>query len=335
MALSLCFVLLSVGGARADQVIDVDLFDFPRTGNSLWKDGFGEYIPNLTLYSEGNEAISLNIENSITSFLGFIAQGVDNELELRLNIPEVIDDTLPSFITDDIRILSTAGTDFELATKFEIVLDLGSQATISNVAINSEWLVQFTSDPANIIGWFLFNTTQDENDVVLWKEILIMKPLTASPLIASPSSPATATLTGNTLNCAPGAYSVAGSAVDVNSYVYRLFINDILSSTLVRDNARVIDASLVGPRTSTYSGKLMGTTAIWNLEGLSNFQARCEITAVAMNSMSNSTSATLQDEAFNLASSAKERAWEAQRSSATAANFTEEARAARKRAANR
>lgn len=82
-------------------------------------------------------------------------------------------------------------------------------------------------------------------------------------------------------------------------------------------------------------GTLTGSSMTWDTSAYKDYTAHCEITAFASSASSNSSSETLADSAFKARIAAAAQAWEDQRSTATAANFTKEMREMRKRLAAR
>lgn len=140
------------------------------------------------------------------------------------------------------------------------------------------------------------------------------------PLSASTTSPVSLTAAGSTLTCSPGQYSVGDSTVDISSFIYKLYVNGE-------------DVS------SKYPAELSANGAKYDLAKISDYSARCEVTAVGFSSSITTSSSSITDSVYKTrvaaAQAAKSAAEEAARSAATEANFTQEAREMRKRIAAR
>jgi len=156
-----------------------------------------------------------------------------------------------------------------------------------------------------------------------------------SDFLVSESAPVLDVKNG-TASCTPGRYRLAsGSSADISSAVYTLVVNGNSASRIAYDPSHSIAAHLLSDINQTLSGAASSKIAMWDVSKLSNFEARCEVTVAKSGFMFNSSSNTIEDAAREAEKNAAALAWEAQRSSATAANFTKEARELRKRLAAR
>jgi hypothetical protein len=139
-------------------------------------------------------------------------------------------------------------------------------------------------------------------------------------LSASVTSPVSLTANGSTLTCSAGTYHVGDSKVDISSFSYKLYVNGE-------------DVS------SKYPALISASGAKFDLSSISDYTARCEVTAVGFNSSITTSSSSITDSAYKArtaaAMAAKEASEELARSAATQANFTKEARDMRKRIAAR
>jgi hypothetical protein len=134
-------------------------------------------------------------------------------------------------------------------------------------------------------------------------------------------------------SCTAGTYRFAsGPEASVNSFVYTLFVNNQPVSRMASDPTGAISSHMFAPITHSVQGTAVGNVATWDLSKQSNFDARCEVTVAKSGSVLTSHSNEFTDSVKIAAANAKAQAWEDQRASATAANFTKEAREARKRA---
>ncbi len=137
-------------------------------------------------------------------------------------------------------------------------------------------------------------------------------------------------------SCTPGTYkSTNGSAAEVNSFVYTLFVNNQPVSRMAVDPTATISPHLFAPITHSVQGVTTGSKITWDISKLTNFDARCEVTVAHSGSLLTTSSNEFTDAVKLVESNAKAQAWENQRAAANAANFTKEAREMRKRIASR
>jgi hypothetical protein len=97
-------------------------------------------------------------------------------------------------------------------------------------------------------------------------------------------SPGTTTEKANVVSCTPGKYTFlnGGSTAEtanIQSYVYTLLVNGKAVSTLSSDNFRSVASHLF----PTIAGNMAGTAtlegATWDLKGMSNYSAQCQVYA--------------------------------------------------------
>ncbi len=166
-------------------------------------------------------------------------------------------------------------------------------------------------------GWRIGTITGLNSSNEYVKEIWVANGSPAFRPLAQMSAPAIG-VTGGNLTCSAGRYGVADNEVVVDKLTFALYINDSLSSLIPQ---------------------ISGSTAIFDLGSLKNFSAYCQVQAVGFNSSFLSRTQTIIDQAKRVgiaaATQSAEAELEAQRASATAANFTKEAREMRKRIAAR
>ena len=325
----LSLTLIGVGNARADQTIDIDLLN-PRIDGTVFVDNEAENseIPFLAISNaNAGTSVSFNITNGQARLVnGILLNSTNADLEFSDNLTFFDFGQISASYLQDIKVAWFDVPDYSIR------FTLGDSPWVVNEPEFGTVLANLSEDPERLTGLlafsmvgsfetgylvFLFGRTQSESIA------------TSMPLSASAATPAEVNLNGNILTCTPGAYTLGESLVDVSSVIYSLYINETLVSSVSRVNS--VD-QILG---TVLPSSLTSTGVSWNLKSLSNYQARCGITALAYNSIANSTTKTVADAAFVAAANAKAQAWEDQRASATAANFTKEARERRKRAANR
>ena len=177
-----------------------------------------------------------------------------------------------------------------------------------------------TLSPAEFFSLFSIWVQENPNRTDIFRTNWVGGGSAFIPLSASTTSPVSLTAAGNTLTCSPGQYNVGDSKVDVSSFIYKLYVNgeDVPSK---------------------YPAEVSASGAKYDLSKISDYSARCEVTAVGFSSSTTTSSSSITDSAFKArvaaAQAAKSAAEDAARSAATEANFTAEARAMRKRIAER
>jgi hypothetical protein len=145
---------------------------------------------------------------------------------------------------------------------------------------------------------------------------------------------------GNTLSCSPGSYVFlnGGSteeAQNLGALVYTLVIDGKPVSRLGAGSYASLPSNLFPAFAQTVQGTADMKGATWDVSALKNFDARCEVYAWQSGGNIQSTSEQISDAVKAAEIAAKAQAWEDQRASATAANFTQQAREMRKRIAAR
>jgi hypothetical protein len=150
----------------------------------------------------------------------------------------------------------------------------------------------------------------------------------------------TITENSNVVSCTPGTYTFlnGGSTpetANIQSYVYTLLVNGKAVSTLSTDGFRSVPTHLFPTIAGNMAGTATLTSATWDLKGMSNYSATCQVYAVQSNGNTQALTNTVYDSVAIAEANAKAQAWEDQRSTATAANFTKDMREMRKRLAAR
>jgi hypothetical protein len=136
--------------------------------------------------------------------------------------------------------------------------------------------------------------------------------------------------------CTAGKYKFAsGQVADISSLAYTLIVEKAPVSRVVFDPSNLISPHLFSSITHSVSGGAGVESAIWDVSKLSNYEAYCEVSVAKGDSMLHSLSNTFEDAAKTAERNAAAQAWEDQRSTATAANFTKDMREMRKRLAAR
>jgi hypothetical protein len=149
-----------------------------------------------------------------------------------------------------------------------------------------------------------------------------------------------ATEKAGVISCSPGTYTFlnGGSteqAANLGALVYTLVIDGKPVSRLGAGSSSSLPAHLFPAFAQTVQGTADMKGATWDVSAMKNFDARCEVYAWQSGVNVQSTSEQISDAVKAAEIAAKSKAWEDQRASATAANFTQQAREMRKRIAAR
>jgi hypothetical protein len=155
----------------------------------------------------------------------------------------------------------------------------------------------------------------------------------ANPLMVA--TPLSMTMKDNSISCTPGTYKMSASEVKVSSFIYKLYINNQLVSTVANDPGRNIPSVMLDGAFTKLPGVISSSGITWDASAYKDFTAYCEITAFASSASSNSSSETMTDAAYKARIAAKAQAWEVERAAAVVANNTQAARDLRKRVAAR
>jgi hypothetical protein len=145
---------------------------------------------------------------------------------------------------------------------------------------------------------------------------------------------------GSSLQCVSGGYKYLNGGTSeqtstLDSIVYTLVIDGKVASQVSAGKSSGIHSSFFATETLSVKGTANMTSATFDISGLSDFSASCQIYAVQGNANLQSTSNVIDDSVKLSKVAAKAQAWEDQRATSTAANFTAEAREMRKRIAAR
>jgi hypothetical protein len=149
------------------------------------------------------------------------------------------------------------------------------------------------------------------------------------PLVQT--GPVIATVDKDVMTCTAGTYKVGMSEVALSSLRYHLYVNNELISSVVYDKGSNIPDILKKALPNQVSALVSAKDAVFDLSGMSSYSAHCVVEAYGYGSSTSSFSNSYQDAAFIKAANAAAQAWEDQRSTATAANFTKDMREMRKR----
>ena len=156
-----------------------------------------------------------------------------------------------------------------------------------------------------------------------------------SPSTLRLDTPGTTTDKNNVVSCTPGKYTFlnggeTAETAKVQSYVYTLLVNGKAVSTLSSDNFKSVPAHMF----PTVPGNMTGTAtldgATWDLKGMSNYSAQCQIYATQSGGNIQSVTTSAHD-AVALAAAAEAAAKEQKNKDIIAAWASDEAAAKKAR----
>jgi hypothetical protein len=280
----LMFSFAGSGQAQANQTINIDLNNFQPDANV----GADELVvPNYFVYGESdNGVVTINVSNSTGGFLGYVNNGAGNSINIQgaggLN---QTNNTGQFYGQGDVSSLAYVTT---ISGSYTATVTFGTNALFDrNIASENVIAIGHGASPNNALGWVLLNWSGQIGGTT--KQITFFNNGTPRGLVTGGNalrvdSVGATTLKDNVVSCTPGKYTFlnGGSTAEVSniqSYVYTLLVNGKAVSTLSSDNFRSVASHLF----PTIAGNMAGTAtlegATWDLKGMSNYSAQCQVYA--------------------------------------------------------
>jgi hypothetical protein len=277
----LTFSLVSLSQANANQTINIDL-------NNFQNDGTIQGRPNYNIYSasDGN-ILTINVSNAAQGFLAYINNGVGNSINVNNGAAlNVTNNTGQFFGAGN---LSSLAVDSAIAGSYTATITLGASSLFDRTIATELQVANSTSSPLNTLGWLVLEWRQNGVNEANWKAVSILNNGTPRGLVTGGNAlrldtAGTTTEKNNVVSCTPGKYTFlnGGSTPEVakiQSYVYTLLVNGKAVSTLSTDNFKSVASHLF----PTIAGNMAGTAtlegATWDLKGMSNYSAACQVYA--------------------------------------------------------
>jgi hypothetical protein len=289
----LIFSISGVGQASADQTIDFDVTNFQSDGfdnNSgapvynVYGLEIGEmviinvsnsnYFPYIFLNSEPNPLVE--ISGVVNALAGDFDPG---SLGLSPGVYGFVTNNIP---TGSYTISITVGSNFSLVKEN------------APMVLDGAYFAHLSDSPESALGVVLFfqDVTDSESVEVVGSIHLFSSgtPRTSSAAVVRTGNAlrldaaGATTLKDNVVSCTPGKYTFlnGGSTAEaskIQSYVYTLLVNGKAISTLSSDNFKSVASHLF----PTIAGNMAGTAtlegATWDLKGMSNYSASCQVYA--------------------------------------------------------
>ncbi len=322
--------------AYADQTIAIDL-------NNFQDDGLGRLYPNYTISGVNDgDVVTINVSNAAEGFLGYINDGAGNSLNVSNGGAVNITNNTGQFY--GVGSVSALSYNNVISGNYTVTVTIGAEGLFSQNEMNEKPLADETSDPLNAVGWLVLEWRDNFVNQNNWKQVSLVRSGSPATSRASNSlkvlSRPEMTQEGNQLTCTSGSYKFlnGGSTEEeskLEALIYTLYIDGVATSRVGSENLSVIPTHFFEPISGQIAGSANLESATWDITGSENFDAYCTVYAWERGANMQSSSIVISDVVKKSIATAKAEEMERQRALATAANFTKEAREARKRAAAR
>ena len=308
---------MSSSQAKADQTINIDLNNFQPDSN-LGADGLA--LPNyFVLGLSDGERVTLNISNSTGGFVGYINNGAGNSININNGAGVNVTSNAGQFF--GAGNLSSVAYDANIIGSYVATVTFGAGAPMDRtIGIENALAISGGQSPDNVLGLLALNWRMTDFDGVGpdWKQITFFNNGTPRATTTRTgndlrlNTAGTTTEKNNVVSCTPGAYTFlnGGSTPEtakVQSYVYTLLVNGTAVSTLSSDGFKTVAAHMF----PTIAGNMAGTASLegatWDLKGMSNYSAQCQVYATQSGATTKSMTTAAHD-AVALAAAATEAA---------------------------
>jgi hypothetical protein len=296
VASGLIFSIAGAGQAQANQTINVDLNNFQVTGT----DGFGNLGREINGAVAG-EVITINVTNSTQGFLGYINDGTGNSININNGAGVNVTNNTGQFYGSGV--VSSVVYDGAIAGSYTLSVTLSNSPTFDSANVYEAGVANGTLSPGFALGWLVLDWRQSLVNQANWRSLSILSSGSASLRTGNALRLDTAGATtekNNVVSCTPGKYTFlnGGSTAEtakIQSYVYTLLVNGKAVSTLSSDSFKSV-ASHMFP---TIAGNMAGTATLdgasWDLKGMSNYSAQCQVYATQSGANIQSVTATAHD----------------------------------------
>ena len=328
LASVLIFSIVGAGNAQADQTINIDL-------NNFQQDRLQFQYPAYDVYGiTDNSQVIINVTNSIGPFLGYVNKSTGSSINVAATGVNATSPTGQFYYPDDVTSLALENN---IIGSYQVTLNFGSTARLDTISTGDLGVAAYTNDPSNAAGFLILEWTFTGSGT--WRVVSLLTsgtPRSSSSRTGNTlrlDSTGTTTEKNNVVSCTPGKYTFlnGGSTPEVakiQSYVYTLLVNGKAVSTLSTDNFK----SVASHQFPTIAGNMAGTAtldgATWDLKGMSNYSAECQVNAFQSNANAQSVTTAAHD-SVALAAAAAEAA-KAQMAKDTIAAWASDEAAAKK-----
>jgi hypothetical protein len=330
LASVLMFSFAAAGNAQADQTINIDL-------NNFQQDRLQFQYPAYDVYGiTDNSQVIINVTNSIGPFLGYVNKSTGSSINVVATGVNATSPTGQFYYPNDVTSLALENN---IVGSYQVTLNFGATARLDTVSTGDLGVAAYTNDPSNAAGFLILEWTFTGSGT--WRVISLLT--SGTPRVSSSrtgnalrlDTAGAITEKNNVVTCTPGKYTflnggATAEAAKVQSYVYTLLVNGKAVSTLSTDSFKTV-ASHQFP---TIAGNMAGTAtlegATWDLKGMSNYSAACQVHAFQSNANAQSVTNEAHD-AVALAAAAEAAAKEQKNKDIIAAWAADEAAAKKAR----
>jgi hypothetical protein len=275
---------MSSSQAKADQTINIDLNNFQPDVIG----GNGDEIPNYFVYGVGDgDVIRINVTNATQGFLGYINDGVGSVINVNNGAGVNVTSNAGQFYGNGV--LTSLAYDSAINGSYLATITFGNNSLLNP---NAEWeggIAVETTRANNALGWLLLEWRNSGVNGENWRQVSFFNDGTSRGATRTGNalrldSAGTTTEKNNIVSCTPGKYTFlnggsTAEAAKIQSYVYTLLVNGTAVSTLSSDSFRSVPSHMF----PTVAGNLAGTATLdgasWNLAGMSNYSAQCQVYA--------------------------------------------------------
>jgi hypothetical protein len=274
LASVLIFSIVGAGNAQADQTINIDLNNFQQDGLQ-----FGN--PNYNVYGiTDNSQVTINVTNSIGPFLGYVNKSTGSSINVVATGVNATSPTGQFYFPDDVTSLALENN---IIGSYQVTLNFGATARLNTTSQGDLGVAIYTPDQNNAAGFLILEWTFNGSGT--WRNVSLLtsgRPVTPNALRLD--SAGTTTEKNNVVSCTPGKYTflnggATAETAKVQSYVYTLLVNGMAVSTLSSDGFKTVASHLFPTITGNMAGTATLEGATWDLKGMSNYSAECQVLA--------------------------------------------------------
>jgi hypothetical protein len=290
LASVLMFSFAAAGNAQADQTINIDLNNFQQNRLQFQYPAYDVY--GIT----DNSQVIINVTNSIGPFLGYVNKSTGSSINVVATGVNATSPTGQFYYPDDVTSLALENN---IIGSYQVTLNFGATARLDTVSTGDLGVAAYTNDPNNAAGFLILEWTFNGSGT--WRVVSLLtsgRPVTGNALRLDTTG--TTTEKNNVVSCSPGKYTFlnGGSTAEtanIQSYVYTLLVNGTAVSTLSSDGFK----SVASHQFATIAGNMAGTATLdgasWDLKGMSNYSAQCQVHAFQSGGNIQSVTTTTHD----------------------------------------
>ena len=290
LASVLMFSFAAAGNAQADQTINIDLNNFQQNRLQFQYPAYDVY--GIT----DNSQVIINVTNSIGPFLGYVNKSTGSSINVVATGVNATSPTGQFYYPDDVTSLALENN---IIGSYQVTLNFGATARLDTVSTGDLGVAAYTNDPSNAAGFLILEWTFNGSGT--WRVVSLLtsgRPVTGNALRLDTTG--TTTEKNNVVSCSPGKYTFlnGGSTAEtanIQSYVYTLLVNGTAVSTLPSDGFK----SVASHQFVTIAGNMAGTATLdgasWDLKGMSNYSAQCQVHAFQSGGNIQSVTTTTHD----------------------------------------